>query len=160
MHRPHEDLDVAVPRGDLDPVIARLSGYHLWAAQNGSLTPLRCFARLPENHEQLWVRRDAQSPWVLDLHLQPVDGDDWVFRRDHRIRVPMSTAIQVTDGIPHLAPELALLHKAHLCRPKDDADVAATLPTLSIRARGWLAAAIAVAVPDSPWREQLEVTAR
>jgi hypothetical protein len=41
------------------------------------------------------------------------------------------------DGVPHLRPELALLHKAHLDRPKDRADLAAA--RLDPAARAWLA---------------------
>lgn len=153
--RPHDDLDVAVPRQDLHRVAARLSDHHLWAAQDGSLTPLSRFETFPEDHEQLWVRRDAASPWVLDLLLQPVDGQTWVFKKDNRLRVPMSEAVLATDGVPHLAPQIALLHKAHLGRPKDEADLVATLPVLSEPARRWLGDALALAVPESPWLDRV-----
>jgi hypothetical protein len=51
--------------------------------------------------------------------------------------VPWQSALHTVDGIPYLRPELALLHKAHLDRPKDKADLAAA--RLDPDARAWLA---------------------
>lgn len=91
---------------------------------------------LTEGREQLWARRDAQHPWQLDLLLDR-GGDEWVFKRDERIRLPWQRALHTVDGIPYLRPELALLHKAHLDRPKNRADLAAA--RLDPHARAWLA---------------------
>jgi hypothetical protein len=44
-----------------------------------------------------------------------------------------------------------LLWKAAHVLPKDDADLAATLPRLPSEEREWLAGAIALAHPASPW---------
>lgn len=153
--RPHHDMDVSTPRSELKGLATRLAGYQLWAAQQGSLTPLAWFDELPADHEQLWLRRTARGPWLLDVLLQPVDNDEWVYKKDHRIRVPLSRAVITTDGIRHLAPELALLHKAHLCRPQDDADLAATLPVLDAGAVRWLLETLRRVLPESPWIERI-----
>jgi hypothetical protein len=155
VERQHEDVDVAVPRSDLALVVERLAGHHLWTAHHGALRPLARFDELPPEYEQLWVRRNAQSPWMLDLLLQPTEGDDWVYKKDARIRVPMDQAVLTSDGVPYLAPQIVLLHKAHLCRPKDEADLDATLPFLSGSARTWLRDAVALAQPASPWNARL-----
>lgn len=155
VNRPHHDIDIAIPRSELGRIAAHLSDHHLWATQGGGLTPYRLLDPFPDDHEQLWVRRNAQSPWIIDLLLQPVDGTDWVFKKDHRVRVPMAEAVLTTDGIPHLAPQLALLHKAHLCRPQDDEDLTATLPTLTGEQRRWLRDTVQLAVPESPWNARL-----
>jgi hypothetical protein len=63
-----------------------------------------------------------------------------VFKRDARIRAPWPRALHAIDGIPYLRPEFALLHKAHLDRPKDKADLAAA--QLDPAARVWLATAL------------------
>ena len=149
--RPHHDLDVCVARADLPRVREALSAFHLWTAHDGALKPLSWFAQLPPEYEQLWVRRDATSPWLLDLLLQPVEDGVWVFKKDARVRVPMERAVVRTEGIPHLAPEIALLHKAHLCRPQDEQDLAAVLPLLADDRRAWLRDALALAAPTSPW---------
>lgn len=156
--RPHADLDVAVRRQDIAALARHLHDWHLWAAQEGALKPLSRFTSLPEDHEQLWMRRDAQSPWVLDWLLSPTEatahGELWVFKRDPRVRLPLTAAVR-PGPIPYLAPHLVLLHKAHLCRPKDDEDLETTLPLLDDHERQWLAEAMRLAVPDSAWLARL-----
>jgi hypothetical protein len=134
--RHHEDTDVAVSIGDLGALREHLSGWHLWEARNGTLRPLLPGDALTPGCEQLWARRDAQHPWQLDLLLDR-SQDEWEFKRDPRIRVPWQHALHTVNGIAYLRPELALLHKAHLDRPKDKADLAAA--RLDSHARAWLA---------------------
>lgn len=63
-----------------------------------------------------------------------------VFKRDDRVRLPWSRALHEVDGVSYLRPEIALLHKAHLDRPKDRADLAAAV--LDPDARAWLASTL------------------
>lgn len=134
--RHDEDTDVAVSIDDLAALRAHLSGWHLWEAHNGRLRPLLPGDSLTRGCEQLWARRNAQHPWQLDLLLDR-SQDQWAFKRDPHIRVPWQEALHTVNGIPYLRPELALLHKAHLDRPKDQADLAAA--RLDPAARAWLA---------------------
>lgn len=53
-----------------------------------------------------------------------------------RAHVPWERALHTVNGIPYLRPELALLHKAYLDRPKDGADLAAA--RLDPDGRAWL----------------------
>ena len=135
--RPHEDTDVAVSRNDLDELRDTLSGWHLWEANDGTLRPVLPGQPLSAGCEQFWMRRDAQHPWRLDLQLDASD-QEWVFKRDATIRVPWPRAVQAIDGVRYLRPEIALLYKARLDRPKDRADLAAA--ALDAGARSWLAA--------------------
>jgi hypothetical protein len=137
--RHHEDTDIAVRLDDLDELRKALADWHLWEAHHGTLRPLLPGDTLTEGREQLWARRDAQQPWQLDIQLDR-SAEEWVFKRDARIRAPWPRALVAIDGIPYLRPELALLHKAHLDRPKDRADLAAA--QLDPDARAWLAAAL------------------
>jgi hypothetical protein len=135
--RHHDDTDVAVRINDLDRLRHDLSGWHLWEANSGTLRPLLPGDQLTGGCEQLWARRDAQHPWQLDFVLDRSGDDGWAFKRDTRIRVPWHRAVHTVHSIPYLRPELALLHKAHLDRPKDRADLAAACLDPSVRA--WLA---------------------
>jgi hypothetical protein len=134
--RPHEDTDVAVSRSDLDELRKTLSGWHLWEANDGTLRPVLPGQALSAECEQLWMRRDARQPWRLDLQFDPSD-QEWVFKRDATIRVPWPRAVQTIDGVHYLRPEIALVYKARLDRPKDRADLAAA--ALDPKARAWLA---------------------
>jgi hypothetical protein len=134
--RHHEDTDIAVRIDDLGALREHLSELDLWEAHNGTLRPLLPGDILTPGCEQLWVRLDAQHAWQLDLLLDR-SHDQWIFKRDPRIRMPWQHALHTVDGIPYLRPELALLHKAHLDRPKDKADLVAA--RLEPDARAWLA---------------------
>ncbi len=134
--RHHEDTDVAVRADDLGRLRKAMADWHLWEASSGALRPLLPGVALSEGCQQLWARRNAREPWQLDLPLDR-SGDEWVFKRDARVRVPWERALQTVDGIPYLRPEIALLHKAHHDRPKDREDLAAA--QLDTDARGWLA---------------------
>jgi hypothetical protein len=134
--RRHEDTDVALRRSDLDKLRGALSGWHLWEANSGALRPLLPGLPTTEGCEQLWLRRDAGHPWRLDLQLDPSD-EEWVFKRDASIRMPWARALRTVDGVRYLRPEVALLYKARLDRPKDRDDLAAAV--LDADARTWLA---------------------
>lgn len=134
--RRHEDIDVVVSMEDLAELRSALADWDLWEAHAGALRPLLPGLSLTENREQLWARLDAHHPWQLDVLLDR-SGDEWIFKRDASIRLPWERALHSVDGVPHLRPELALLHKAHLDRPKDRADLQAAV--LDPAARAWLA---------------------
>lgn len=153
--RHHDDTDVVVLRRDLAAVRESLSGYHLWQADAGWLRPLHPGEEPAESTEQLWVRRDADSPWVLDVLLTPSDGEDWQYKRDHRVRLPLAGLGRDVGGVPYLRPEVVLLFTSLHLRHKDQADFAAVLPTLDAAARHWLAAALATVEPGHPWLHAL-----
>jgi hypothetical protein len=112
---------------------------------------------LSEDHEQLWVRRDAYSPWIMDLMPTPVEGETWLYKRDRRLTRRMNEVVVVRDGIPYQRPEVTLLYKAKHRRAKDEADFAAVVPLLAMSDRAWLRAAIEMTEPaNHPWRERLE----
>ena len=136
--RHHEDTDVVVRAGDLGTLRATLAdGWHLWETHNGTLRPLLPGRELEADREQLWARRDAHHPWQLDLLLDRSTDAEWVFKRDASVRLPWDRALRTADGVSYLRPEIALLFKARLDRPKDRADLAVAV--LDPSARDWLA---------------------
>lgn len=138
--REHEDTDVVVRLADLPKLREHLSDWHLWEVDSGWLRLLSPTGQVHEGSEQLWVRRDAEHPWVADLLLDRSTDDVWVFKKDRSLRLPWDRALHLVDGILYLRPELALLHKAHLDRVKDRADLEAA--ALNPEARDWLAATL------------------
>lgn len=86
--RAHADIDVAVLRRDADAVYELLDGWDVLIAGH-------C----------VWCRPTSDEPWRVQLLLEDSDGDDWVYRRDARVRRPVATL-----GDDHvLAPEVQLL---------------------------------------------------
>jgi hypothetical protein len=148
--RDHEDVDVAFLRADLPAVLECLSPeLCVWSNLSGTLRPLRTADDLLEGARQLWVRRDGDSPWLMDLAMTPHDGETWISPRDERVRAPLAEATFVAaDGIRYLRPELVLFMKARIARSKDDRDLATILPRLEPAARRRLAEWLDLVYPD------------
>ena len=134
--RHHEDTDLIVRLGDLGQLREVLADWDLWEAHNGWLRPLLPGIGLEDGHEQLWARLDSHHPWQIDIPLDR-SADKWTFKRDASVFLPWELAVHDVGGVPHLRPEIALLHKAHLDRPKDRDDLAVAV--LDRRSWNWLA---------------------
>jgi hypothetical protein len=104
----------------------------------------------------VWCRRTPTSPWVFEMLLNDSNGTDWLFRRDHRVHLPLARIGRMTsDGIPYLVPEIVLLYKAKNVREHDKQDFESAMSTLGPERRSWLRAALDVVHPDHPWIERL-----
>lgn len=86
------------------------------------------------------------------------DGPDWVYRRDARIRRPVTQlgGPASTDGRPVLAPEVQLLYKSRTPRPQDVSDFQRVAGTLDERQRTWLREALSTVAPGHAWLTALE----
>lgn len=162
--RAHEDTDASVLRTDLPLLRAHLAGtLDVWTAADGALRPLLPDERpeaeaeevLPVGCGQVWTRRTAMAPWEFDILLAPGSSEEWVYKRDESLRMPMDQALWVQDGISYLQPEIQLLYKAKGLRPKDRVDFDTTLPHLDDRRRGWLRESLRRTLPGHPWIRQL-----
>lgn len=157
--REHEDVDVSMLASDVPAFYANLrSEWHLWNQVSGVLTPFRDDRTEPVDREsQIWVRRDAASPWVLDVILIPDRDGLWVNKRDPEQTAPVDDVVWThSDGVRYQRPEIVLLHKALKARPKDDRDLRTTWPVLGDVARDWLTRQVARLYPDHRWLALLD----
>jgi GNAT superfamily N-acetyltransferase len=142
--RPHGDLDVVLLRSDQSAVHARLTArrWRLYAAVDGTLVRWTG-GPLPQRVHDVWCHREGSDAWSLQLMLLDHDGEDWVFRRDRRIRGTLTELGTTAGELPILALQVQLLFKATSTRrPKDDADATVVIPRLTDDARGWLHGAL------------------
>lgn len=153
----HEDIEVAVPRRDLAALRGVLRDYHLWDTFRDGIHYLADGEKLADDRDQLWLRRDAFSPWLADLMLTTVDGDVWRYKRDRRVSRPLDEVIRLgPDGVPYQRPEVTLLFKSRRRWEKDELDFSAVLPMLAAADRAWLRDAIELTEPvGHPWLEHL-----
>jgi hypothetical protein len=150
--REHEELDVAILRRDLASFRQHLAGWELHLAHGDELTLLPHADEVDPALHAIWCRRGASEPWAFELLLNEADGDDWVFRRDRTVRLPISAMSRTSaDGVPILTPEIVLLFKAKQRRARDEADLREALPTMSGEQKDWLGSAIATSHPGHPW---------
>lgn len=167
VRREHDDLDVSILRRDLPVLRRHVAGRrHVWAAFGGALKPLwpgdaDGVDELPEGCGQVWLRRDAFSPWEFDVLLNPGEAGEWVNRRHPELSTSLEEATWVGDGargvlgVRYLQPEIVLLFKAKHLRAKDRADFEATLPLLDSDRRAWLRAALERVHPGHSWLTRL-----
>jgi hypothetical protein len=148
--RAHDDTDVGMCRRDASALRSVLAGWDIHVAAAGRLTPWDGEdLSAARNQNNLWCRRRAGAPWQLDVTLGDGDDEQWIYRRDPRIRMPWSRAVLHTaGGIPYLAPHLQLLYKSKEPREKDDLDAAVVIPLLDEREARWLAEHLQ---PGHPW---------
>jgi hypothetical protein len=96
------------------------------------------------------------SPWAFEILLNDSNGTNWLFRRNHSVRLPLAAIGETTsDGIPFLAPEIVLLFKAKRVREDDEKDFVSALPGLSPNQRSWLRNGLEVVHPHHPWADRL-----
>jgi len=149
--RPHKDLDIGILRRDLQPTLAALSGWELFEARGGELFgPVTSAVRA--GISSLWARRAGAHEWVFELMLDDCEAEQWVFRRDRRIRRALDTVVRHDrEGLPYLAPEVQLLYKASHTRREDDLDFEDVSAHLDEAARRWLSAALSQLDPQHRW---------
>ena len=152
--RPHADFDVLVLRPEQHVVRSYLQDWDVHAADPpGTLRPWPIGEVLPSSVHDIWCRREPSAPWAFQLMVDDVDGDDWLFRRDNRIRRPVTTLFGRASrpGLPVLAPEVQLLYKSGALREKDIDDFVIAAPHLAEEERNWLRDALRTTQPDHEW---------
>ena len=156
--RRHDDVDVAVLRRDQAALAVHLRGWDLWYATPEHTLEAWSDERLQLPIHGIWARRstDPNSAWACEFLLNEAADDEWVFRRDDRVRRPLDEVGAMRGGIPFLCPEIVLLYKAGERSPKNEADFAAARPRLSTRSKRWLAQALTTTAPNHPWINGLD----
>ncbi|MFG3225163.1 nucleotidyltransferase domain-containing protein [Kitasatospora sp. NPDC048194] len=158
-YREHSDLDVLVLHRDQARVRRHFEGWDLFLADPPGAGRLRAWSTgedLPSRVHDVWCRRSPDEPWSVQLMLDKADGEDWVSRRDSRVRRPLAQLGQVTcTGIPYLSPEVQLFYKAKNVREKDQLDFDRVLPRLDAGQRAWLVGALELALPGHDWLSRL-----
>ncbi|MDR7255353.1 hypothetical protein J2X46_004355 [Nocardioides sp. BE266] len=156
--REHEDVDVSILGCDLTAFREHVGDdWNLWSNHGGTLRPFN--DRHPEVLDvgsQVWIRRSAAEPWVIDMVPTPDRDGLWTNKRDPDHVAPLDDVTWVADtGVRYQRPEITLLYKAVQSRPKDERDLSVTWPLLDADAQDWLRAAVGRLYPDHAWLERM-----
>lgn len=141
--RRHFDVDIAILRRDQLALRRHLVDWDLWVA-----TPERRLHRWDDSALELpitrfWVRPRPGASWWLDGRLQEARDDHWFCSYNERVSLPLSRFGRTTDeGVPYVAPEIALFYMLLSPTPKAKADFLATRPHLTPASRDWLHRAV------------------
>jgi len=154
--RPHEDIEIAIPRTAFSTIREALGSCEVFSAGSGSVIHLPHGEQPPADRHQIWVLDPTAREWRTDVFLEPGDDQTWVYRRDEQFQLPRREAIgHSAEGIPYLRPELVLLFKAKTTRPKDERDFATALPSLDVHARRSLGEWLERLHPGHAWIARL-----
>ncbi len=153
--RPHDDLDVSLFSRDAPAFRAHLGDtWTPWSAGDvapGALCPFNDDFPDVDPEGQLWLRRDSRSPWVLDMPLTPDTDGRWTNKRFPEHHADLDDVTWEHEGVRVLRPEVTLLMKAKLARPKDRADLEVTWPLLDDDRRTWLRDMVGRVHPGHDW---------
>lgn len=138
--RQHGDIDILIFRKDQGRVQSLLADQELFVVDPpGQLRPWLPGEVLVPPLYNIWVRAHVDAPWSIQLMIQDTEGEEWVFRRDHMLRGPLSKMIIYSSAAwPILSPEIQLLYKGKSIGAKDQADFDHLLPYLSATQKEWL----------------------
>jgi hypothetical protein len=161
--RAHKDVDIAIFREHQLDLQQYLPGWHIYVADSGRLELWRHgeYLRLPRH--TLWAYKPgstgAGSVEVepdIEFLLNERDESYWIFRRNPRIRRPLTlTCLHTAGGIPYLAPEIVLLYKSKGTRESEHADFDVTVGSLIEKQKTWLREALEEQSPGHGWLERL-----
>jgi hypothetical protein len=150
--RNHEDIEIAILRDDFSIFRHALPEMRFYCAGSGQVRHLPPDAEPPDSVHQVWCLEAEAQKWKLDIMLEPGTRDEWVFRRDGRIRRRRSDMVERTkDGMPFLNPAGVLLFKAKHRRPKDELDFENTIGKLVASECVWLKTGLGQAHPGHEW---------
>ena len=106
----------------------------------------------------IWARSPLDSKFKFEFLLHDIQDGIWAFRYFPAIQHPVAKIGLITaDGIPYLAPEIALLYKAARLRDIDEQDFQRVLPMLSDLQRKQLTNDLTLFRKDHPWINLLKI---
>ncbi|MEZ0113298.1 hypothetical protein ABH920_007328 [Catenulispora sp. EB89] len=153
--RRHADLEIAIPAADFGQISGLFPGYVFDGVGQNQLWENATPEVIAATH-QTWLRDPASGDYLVDVMREPHEGGAWICRHTPTIRLPYDEVIcRTADGIPYLAPELALLFKAKHARRKDQRDFEGVVPELSPAQRERLAGLIGGVYPEHRWLAEL-----
>jgi hypothetical protein len=156
--RDHADIDVEMFRADREVLFAAFQGWELFTVGHGGLVRWEPGAVLAPHVFGVWGRPSAGEPWAVEVMLADGDPGMWRFRRDPEIGLAGDRLVRRDRAdVPYCTPEVQLLYKSRMARPKDDLDIARVLPLMTRTQRTWLAEAIARGDHGHPWIDLLEM---
>ncbi len=151
--RDHEDMDISILSSDVQAFREFLGDrWTPWNVDEGWFRPFDDRFADVRPDSQVWVRRDARSPWVLDVPFTPDSDGRWTNKRHLAHTEDLDDVTWVApDGLRYARPEVTLMFKAAQVRAKDRRDAEVAIPLLHADARRWLRDTVARYAPEHEW---------
>lgn len=157
--RAHGDIEIAIFRRDQLQIQNYLAGWTLQYAAppagSGAVETWQLGQHLQQPIHEIHAVRSSGEQMQLEILLDEVEGDYWVYRRNTEITRPLALAEITSSDMPVLSPEIVLLYKANNMRGLDNADFERVLPFLDVERRDWLKEALKICHPGHIWISKL-----
>lgn len=153
MTREHHDIEILALREDQHHLQKYLAGYSFQKVKDGQIEPwlLNEWLELPI-HEAYAEDKNNK----IEILFNESDNTDWIFRRDSRIRRPLSECIITSsNGVSYLNPAIGLLYKSKNPREKDEQDFKNIYRYLDKTDKQWLKEAIQICYSEHSWNDFL-----
>ena len=179
--RPHKDADVAVFWEDRDNIVRQMldGGWELYepcgaeglhkitnvGEQRGIKANIWCVQRGNSHYQFTALGKDMYAVTGDDSEQTELDyievlfntrrDGKFLFARNHDIKMSLTDAVALAEGIPYLAPELVLLYKSSAADvPAYQLDFENAVPRLTAEQASWLKNALMILYPGGhPWLE-------
>lgn len=152
--RLHSDVEVAIFREDQYRLKKALLDWTFEKAVKGEFINWNEeWLELPVHEIHGIHKQDGKR---LEVLLNEVQDNEWIFRRESSISFPESSLfLQSKEGIPYLHPAVVLLYKAKNTREKDHDDFFAVKDLLKGEDKKWLYNALQIHAPEHKWVQEL-----
>jgi hypothetical protein len=140
--RRDSDVDIGCFRDHFRTLLGVLPVWVVYASAGGNLIRMERGTVLDPAHHTLWCRAIKQLLLGIEILVGEMEGQDWVYRRDRRIRRPTVPGSWLADNIAMTSPRHAWLSREGAGQQRDavlsSAGWAATTkqdgrPTMSVR---------------------------
>jgi len=158
--RPHNDVELAIFRHDQGLLHRQFPDWEFRKVVAGHFAVWEADEQLSLPIHEIHAHTDKAPPLAIEFLLNERFADDWAFRRDLRVRLPLEQAVRQGDGgLPILNPAIVLLYKAKSRNTKDESDFQSVRAALETDDRRWLRAALETCNPGHHWLPLLDTTA-
>ncbi|WP_305752636.1 nucleotidyltransferase domain-containing protein [Mammaliicoccus sciuri] len=152
--RHHEDIEIGIFRNDQLYLKDYFKGWKFKKIVNGQVYEWRDEILELPIHEVYVFNENTNEQ--IEILLNELNNNEWVYRRDLRITKPLNTTFSYTDlGIPYLNPEIVLLFKTSHTREKDNQDFKFFINQLNDKKREWLSKNLKLTNPNHKWIDYL-----
>lgn len=157
--RSHDDLELAIFRQDQALLHRQFPNWIFRKVVAGCFADWALGEYLGLPVHEIHAHAADDPSLALEFLLNERVADEWAFRRDAGVRLPLDRAVcRSAGGLPILCPAIVLLFKAKSPRPRDEMDFQSVREALSREDREWLRAAIQRCHPGHPWLAFLTAT--
>lgn len=152
--RTHGDIEILVFRADQEILKNHLKEWEISKVEEGKSSAWKHDCLELPVHELHAIHRVTGHK--LEILLNEKDADNWLFRRNTRIKKPLSEIINFSkSGVPYLRPEIVLLYKAKLNGSKDNHDFNKAIIVMDDKQKKWLKDALNIHLPNHDWLNSL-----